>query len=170
MSVTKLEDGQMKLNLSLELMDEIITEALHHINNKGGTHKIKTINSDEIALVNVDARLIIQVVINLVDNAIKYTPEGSEIVIKTKVSGKNVEVSVADNGYGISDESKSKVFDMFFSGANSIADSRRSIGIGLSLCKSIVTAHGGKIFVSDNKPQGAVFTFTLPTKEVNLNE
>lgn len=170
LSVTKLEDGQMKLNLSLELMDEIITEALHHINNKGGTHKIKTINSDEIALVNVDARLIIQVVINLVDNAIKYTPEGSEIVIKTKVTGKNVEVSVADNGYGIPDETKSKVFDMFFSGANSIADSRRSIGIGLSLCKSIVTAHGGKIFVSDNKPQGAVFTFTLPTKEVNLNE
>ena len=170
LSVTKLEDGKMKLNLSLELMDEIITEALHHINNKGGTHKIKTINSDEIALVNVDARLIIQVVINLVDNAIKYTPEGSEIVIKTKVSGKNVVVSVADNGYGIPDESKSKVFDMFFSGANSIADSRRSIGIGLSLCKSIVTAHGGKIFVSDNKPQGAVFTFTLPTKEVNLNE
>ncbi len=170
LSVTKLEDGQMKLNLSLELMDEIITEALHHINNKGGTHKIKTINSDEIALVNVDARLIIQVVINLVDNAIKYTPEGSEIVIKTKVTGKNVEVSVADNGYGIPDESKSKVFDMFFSGANNIADSRRSIGIGLSLCKSIVTAHGGKIFVSDNKPQGAVFTFTLPSKEVNLNE
>lgn len=170
LSVTKLEDGQMKLNLSLELMDEIITEALHHINNKGGTHKIKTINSDEIALVNVDARLIIQVVINLVDNAIKYTPEGSEIVIKTKVTGKNVEVSVADNGYGIPDKSKSKVFDMFFSGANSIADSRRSIGIGLSLCKSIITAHGGKIFVSDNKPQGAVFTFTLPTKEVNLNE
>lgn len=170
LSVTKLEDGKMKLNPSLELMDEIITEALHHINNKGGTHKIKTINSDEIALVNVDARLIIQVVINLVDNAIKYTPEGSEIVIKTKVTGKNVEVSVADNGYGIPDESKSKVFDMFFSGANSIADSRRSIGIGLSLCKSIVTAHGGKIFVSDNKPQGAVFTFTLPTKEVNLNE
>lgn len=170
LSVTKLEDGKMKLNLSLELMDEIITEALHHINNKGGTHKIKTINSDEIALVNVDARLIIQVVINLVDNAIKYTPEGSEIVIKTKVCGKNVEVSVADNGCGIPDESKSKVFDMFFSGANSIADSRRSIGIGLSLCKSIVTAHGGKIFVSDNKPQGAVFTFTLPTKEVNLNE
>ncbi len=170
LSVTKLEDGQMKLNLSLELMDEIITEALHHINNKGGTHKIKTINSDEIALVNVDARLIIQVVINLVDNAIKYTPEGSEIIIKTKVIGKNVEVSVADNGYGIPDESKSKVFDMFFSGASNIADSRRSIGIGLSLCKSIVTAHGGKIFVSDNKPQGAVFTFTLPTKEVNLNE
>lgn len=170
LSVTKLEDGKMKLNLSLELMDEIITEALHHINNKGGTHKIKTINSDEIALVNVDARLIIQVVINLVDNAIKYTPKGSEIVIKTKVCGKNVEVSVADNGYGIPDESKIKVFDMFFSGANSIADSRRSIGIGLSLCKSIVTAHGGKIFVSDNKPQGAVFTFTLPTKEVNLNE
>ena len=65
---------------------------------------------------------------------------------------------------------KSKVFDMFFSGSNSVADSRRSMGLGLSLCKSIISAHGGKIFVSDNKPQGAVFTFTLPAKEVNINE
>lgn len=170
LSVTKLEDGHMKLNLSLELMDEIITEALHHTNSKSGTHKIKIVNSDELILVNVDARLIIQVVINLVDNAIKYTPEGSEIVIETKRNGKNVDVSVTDNGYGIPDENKSKIFDMFFSGAGYIIDSRRSIGIGLSLCKSIINAHGGTISVSDNKPQGAVFTFSLPAKEVNIYE
>lgn len=168
LSVTRLEDGKMNLKLSIELIDDITAEALHHVNNRNVAHKITVLGSDELCLVNVDARLIVQVIINLIDNAIKYTPEGSEIVIETKKYNNSIFVSVADNGLGIPDEMKSKVFDMFFSGAKNIADSRRSIGLGLYLCKSIITAHGGKIFVSDNKPQGAVFTFTLPAKEVNV--
>ena len=170
LSVTRLEDGQMKLNRSTELMDEIIAEALHHINNKNNSHQIRVLDSEELALVNADARLIVQVIVNLVDNAVKYTPEGSDIVIQTKKQGGSVSVSVSDNGSGIPDDIKSKVFDRFFSGANQIADSRRSLGLGLSLCKSIVTAHGGEISVEDNHPQGAVFTFTLPAKEVSINE
>ena len=79
-------------------------------------------------------------------------------------------VSVSDNGPGIPDEQKPKVFGMFFCGANRIADSRRSMGLGLPLCKSIITAHGGSICVSDNSPHGTVFTFTLPKGEVTLNE
>lgn len=79
-------------------------------------------------------------------------------------------VIISDNGPGISDEAKEKVFDMFYSGSSKIADSRRSIGLGLSLCKSIISAHGGEIFVSDNKPHGAIFTFSLPVKELEINE
>ena len=79
-------------------------------------------------------------------------------------------VSVSDNGPGIPDEQKPKVFGMFFCGANRIADSRRSMGLGLPLCKSIVTAHGGSISVADNRPSGTVFTFTLPAGEVELHE
>lgn len=65
---------------------------------------------------------------------------------------------------------KERVFDMFYSGANNIADSRRSLGLGLSLCRSIVNAHGGKIEVSDNTPHGAVFTITLSAGEVKIHE
>lgn len=71
---------------------------------------------------------------------------------------------------GIPDEQKPRIFDMFYSGTNKIADSRRSLGLGLSLCKSIVTAHGGTISVADHKPKGTVFTFTLPAGEVELHE
>jgi len=110
------------------------------------------------------------VIINLVDNAIKYTPSGSIIHIHTQKQGKWVEVSISDNGPGIPDEQKTKIFDMFYSGANKIADSRRSLGLGLSLCKSIVTAHGGMISVSDNQPKGTIFTFTLPIGEVKIYE
>ena len=63
-----------------------------------------------------------------------------------------------------------QIFDMFYSGANQIADSRRSLGLGLSLCKSIINAHGGELTVSDNLPHGTVFTFTLPAGEVKIYE
>ena len=65
---------------------------------------------------------------------------------------------------------KPRIFDMFYSGANQIADSRRSLGLGLSLCKSIINAHGGELTVSDNLPHGTVFTFTLPAGEVKVYE
>ena len=75
-----------------------------------------------------------------------------------------------DNGPGIPKESREHVFEMFYSGKNKVSDSRRSLGLGLSLCKSIVTAHGGTISVSDNQPNGTAFKFTLPAEEVELHE
>ena len=106
------------------------------------------------------------------DNAIKYTSVGSVIEVHTEknTEKRQVVVSISDNGPGIPDDQKLHIFEMFYSGANKIADSRRSIGLGLSLCKSIVTAHGGTIWVADNHPKGTVFTFTLPAGEVELRE
>ncbi len=170
LSVTRIEDGRMNLRLATELIDEIITEALHHINRKSVEHQIVVKNEEEFLLVKVDAKLMVQVIINIVDNAIKYTQKGSEIVISYAKKGDQVVVSIADNGPGIPDEIKPRVFDMFYSGANRIADSRRSLGLGLSLCKSIVNAHGGEIAVTDNQPHGTIFTFTLPAGEVQLHE
>lgn len=170
LAVTRIEGGQVNLNRSVELMDEVAAEAMRHINRKSSEHTVRIRPSKGLLLANIDAKLIVQVIINLVDNAIKYTMAGSEIEIDMKKEGKWISVSVSDNGPGIPDEQKSRVFDMFYSGANKIADSRRSLGLGLSLCKSIVTAHGGQISVSDNLPSGTVFTFTLPSEEVKLHE
>ena len=158
LSVTRIEDGTMKLRLTTELLDEIIAEALRHTGRKSSEHQIKVKLTDALILVKVDARLIMQVIINLVDNAIKYTPPGSEFI------------TVSDNGSGISDEAKKHIFDMFYTANTEIADSHRSLGLGLALCKSIITAHGGNITVTDNLPHGAVFTFTLPAEEVKLHE
>ena len=79
-------------------------------------------------------------------------------------------MSIADNCPGISDQAKPHVFDMFYSASNQIADSRRSMGLGLALCKSIVNAHGGEITVADRLPHGSVFTFSVPAGEVELHE
>ena len=170
LSVTRLEEGRLNLNISENLLEDVIAEALRHVNRKIQEHHIRVESEDEFLLAKMDAKLIVQVVINIVDNAIKYTPDDSEILISTRREGDMAVVSIADTGPGIPDEVKSHVFDMFYSGANRIADSRRSLGLGLALCKSIVNAHGGTISVGDHQPHGTVFTFTLPVGEVQLHE
>ena len=170
LSVTRLEEGRLNLNMSAELVDEVVKEALNHVDRKSSEHTITVSHEDEFLLARMDAKLIVQVVINLVNNAIKYTPAGSHIAVATRKDGKWAVIAVADDGPGVPDENKQKLFDMFYSGANRIVDSRRSLGLGLSLCKSIVNAHGGTITISDHVPHGAVFTFTLPAEEVRLTE
>ena len=170
LAVTRLEEGRMNINLTTELVGDIIAEALKHIHTKSEKQKIAVIQPDDLLLAKMDARLIVQVLINLLDNAIKYTPSDSQITITAKKDGNMISVSVSDNGNGIADEQKLRVFDMFYTGTNKIADSRRSIGLGLALCKSIINAHGGEITITDNVPHGAVFTFTLPIGEVEIHE
>lgn len=170
LAVTRIESKQVKLTQSVELMDEVITEALRHVDRRSVEHAIHVTSSQDLILAYIDVKLIVQVIINLVDNAIKYTPAGSVIEIHTEKRDKWIVVSVSDNGPGIPDEQKPRIFDMFYSGANKVADSRRSLGLGLSLCKSIVTAHSGTIDVTDHAPTGTVFTFTLPAGEVELHE
>ena len=100
----------------------MVAEALRHINRKSEEHIIHVSSSEDLILASIDAKLIVQVIINLVDNAIKYTPPGSVIEIQTETDQKDhqVIVSVSDDGPGISDSQKPHIFDMFYSGANKI--------------------------------------------------
>ena len=170
LAVTRIEEGRMNLHMVSELMEEVIAEAMQHVNRKSVEHKITIRSQEDFILARMDARLIVQTVINIVDNAIKYTPAGSAIDIYTGRENGFVFVRISDDGPGISEEEQKHVFDMFYSGKNEIADSRRSLGLGLALCKSIINAHGGEITVSDHLPHGTAFTFTLPAGEVKLHE
>lgn len=168
LSVTRLVDGRLNLHMSAELVEEVVKEALRHVNRLKSEHYISVEHEDDLLLARMDARLIVQVLINLIDNAIKYTQKDSHITVKTKREGTQAVISVMDDGPGIAH--KDQVFDMFYCGTNKVADSRRSMGLGLCLCKSIVEAHGGEICVKDHKPRGSVFIFTLPVEEVDLHE
>lgn len=170
LSVTRIEDGRMALRPSAELVEEIVTEALNHVGRGRTDHVITFTCKDEWLMARADARLIVQVVVNIVDNALKYTPSGSHIDITAAREGNMVAVTIADDGPGVPPEVGERVFDMFFSGSNRAADSRRSLGLGLALCRSIITAHGGIISLSQNQPHGAVFRFTLPAEEVQWHE
>ena len=170
LSVTRMEGKGVELHKDAELMDEVIAEALRHIDRRQFEHTITVHNENELLLVQMDARLIVQVIINLVNNAVKYTQKGSTVAISVREKDHMAVVSVADDGPGIPDEMKPQIFELFYTGEHPVTDGRRSMGLGLALCRSIVTAHGGTITVTDAKPHGAVFTFALPVREVQLHE
>ena len=170
LSITKISDGSVKLRLSDQVVDDIVSESLRHIDRRSAEHHITADCGDVPLLVRVDAVLIMQVLINLVNNAIKYTPAGSNIRVTAALREDAVEICVSDDGHGIPDELKERVFEMFFTGSNPIGDSRRSLGLGLTLCQAIIRAHHGKMTLKDNSPHGCIFSFTLPLSEVNLNE
>ena len=170
LSVTKIADGSVKLRLSYQVVDDIVSEALRHIDRRSAEHHITVDCGDEPLLVRVDAGLIVQVLINLVNNAVKYTPAGSNIRITAIPRENMAEICVSDNGPGIPDELKEHVFEMFFTGGNPIGDSRRSLGLGLTLCQAIIHAHNGEMTLKENSPHGCIFSFTVPLSEVNLNE
>ena len=170
LSITKIADGSVKLRLSDQVVDDIVSEALRHIDRRSAEHHITVDCGDVPLLVRVDAGLIMQVLINLVNNAIKYTPAGSNIWVTAALREDAVQICVSDDGHGIPNELKERVFEMFFTGSNPIGDSRRSLGLGLTLCQAIIHAHHGEITLGDNSPHGCIFSFTVPLSEVNLNE
>ena len=169
LSITRLNDGRLRFKFTDQLLDEVIAESLRHISRKHDDYKIVA-DCEELVLVRMDVRLIIQVLVNLIDNAIKYTPPGSVISIQGKKTDGKARISVEDNGPGIPEEMKPHIFEMFYTGKTTVADSHRSLGLGLALCHSIIEAHDGTLILADHDPHGCNFTFTLPLSEVTLNE
>ena len=129
-----------------------------------------TMQLHAMPLVKLSQQGMRQVLINLVDNAIRHTPPGTTIRIQSENLRDCAKVSVSDDGPGIPDKEKDRVFAMFYSGSRKVTDSKRSLGLGLALCRSIVRAHECEIMLDDNLPHGCVFSFTLPIKEVTLHE
>ena len=170
LSISRIENGQMRLHLSLDVVSDVVQEALRHADRKIAEHRVTVKHSDELLLVRMDAGLITQVLINLINNAVKNTPPGSEIVIETEGRDGLVSIAVSDDGPGIPDEMKPHIFEMFYTGPGKVADGRRGMGLGLALCRSILEAHGGAIELRDNEPSGCRFICTLPMEEVDIHE
>ena len=163
-------------------MDDVVEEALRHVDPKVAEHALSAEPSRGLCLVSVDARLMVQVLVNLVNNAVKYTPAGGRITVRVErhapaakpgeapgqapASGEKdvVTTSVTDDGPGIAPADRDRVFDTFYTVGRGLADGRRSFGLGLALCKSIVEAHGGTIRLEPNRADGhgCVFSFDLP--------
>lgn len=163
LSITRMEDN-ISISMEPEVIYDVVQAAVKHVTRRNSDHRIEIDISDDMMMAKMDPNLIMQVIINLLDNDIKYTPPGTLITVKTREKGDMVEILVCDEGGGIPDEYKEKIFDMFYTISSCSADSRRGIGMGLSLCRTIISAHGGEISVSDNTPTGCIFSFTLPSQ------
>lgn len=168
LSITRFDDGKMELKKSMELVEEVVYEAVQRISKSAKGHKIKVTVPNDVIMAPMDGNLIEQVLINLIDNAVKFTPKESLIEIKAYEEGEKVFFEVIDNGAGISEEILPHIFDRFFTDGSNISDSRRGVGLGLAICKSIVMAHGGEIEACNKKDSGAIFKFYIP-KEVKKN-
>ena len=170
LSITRIENGTMHLQRNTELVEDVFEEALQHLDRQAKEHEISVELPDDLLMAEMDVRLIVQVIINIVNNAVKYTPPGSHIVLRAEKKEQMAVIRISDDGPGIPDEGKAHLFDMFYTASKGKSDNRRGLGLGLNLCRSIVMAHGGQISVEDNRPHGSVFTFTLPLKEVEVQD
>lgn len=169
LSMTKLENNP-DMHLTPVNVDDVIEESLKHLDPHADEHHISFQESYDCSFALMDARMIVLVLTNLINNAIKYTPPGSDITIEKEKKGKQIWIIVKDNGNGISDEDKKHIFDLYYTGRHSLSDSCRSMGIGLNLCDLILKAHHQTIEVADNIPHGALFRFSLEVLGVNEDE
>ncbi|MDF2930322.1 MAG: integral rane sensor signal transduction histidine kinase [Anaerospora sp.] len=165
LSLTRLQDGKLVLNKQEEAAEEVVGAAIRHISRHYPEHEIAVSVPEELLLVPMDAKLIRQVLINLLDNAIKHTTIEDEIrVAVTEDAEKNCAVfSVRDGGEGIAASELPNIFQMFYTSRVKHSDAQPGIGLGLPICDAVIKAHGGSIEAHNrsNEP-GVEFIFTLP--------
>lgn len=167
LSLTQWQEGQLCLNKEYESVEELIESAVRYIRKREVSHALVVDVSEALIMVNVDAKLIVQVLTNLIDNAIKHAKQGTEIVVKAEYieTDEVVDISVIDSGEGFLEEDLPKVFQMFYTSNSSITDGAKGIGLGLSICEAIIQAHGGTIEAKNRKnTSGAIVTVRLSAK------
>jgi len=172
LDLSKLEAGRMQLERKSSSIKDIINESMDTFNTWAQTKSVTIEEKIENNLppINIDPSRIIQVLTNLIGNAIKFTPKGGAIVIKASNDDSYaVKISVADTGTGIGKEDLDKIFDKFYQTGERGTTDISGTGLGLSICKEIVELHGGKIWVESEKGYGAKFIFTLPIENNKTN-
>ena len=163
LDAAKVESGEFEVHKKINDINELLHEEVKYYSGLAGEKDTRiTVETDKsIQKFGFDYQKLGQVLNNLLSNAIKFTKNG-EVVIISKNLGNKVEVSVSDTGEGISDEMKPKLFNKFIQFRNSAVSNIDGTGLGLVIAKGIVEAHGGKIWIEDNKPSGARFVFVIP--------
>ena len=165
LNMTRFDEGKIKLNIAQEAAEELVAGAIGHVKKRAQGHVIATSIPEEIILLQVDGVLITQVLVNLLDNSANYTPEGSIIMVSLNKTDNNVVFEVSDNGQGILEEDLPHMFERMYSRHSRAYGTRRGFGLGLSICKSIVEAHGGNISIKNTEPHGTSVVFSIPAKE-----
>ncbi len=166
LDMTRLESGMVQVNKQWHVLEEVVGSARARLRKELEQHFVRADTSGDLPLVLLDGLLMEQVLVNVLENAARYTPKGSEIAITARRGEKRVEIRIADNGPGISPGTESRVFDKFFRGSTSAAaDGRRGVGLGLAICKAIIQVHGGQISARNRAAGGAEFVIALPCEE-----
>ena len=158
LDMIRLESGAITLKKEWQSLEEILGVVLNRLAEKLKDHPLATRLPTDLPLVPFDPLLLEQVLINLLENAVRYTPPKSPLELSARVKGDNLEVELADRGPGIGPGDEERIFEKFMRG-NATGG---GIGLGLTICRAIITAHGGRIWAENRGGGGAVFRFTLP--------
>ncbi len=166
LEMTRLDAGALRVNKELQPIEEVIGAALNRTEDRLRGREVKTHVPSDLPLVPLDTVLIEQVLINLLENATKYTPAGTPIDVAAIARKGFIEVEVADRGPGVPPEEAERIFEKFYRAREGTG----GVGLGLTICRGIVSAHGGRIWVESRPGGGASFRFVLPLDEATTPE
>lgn len=161
LNMTRIGEESLVIQKNEEVVDDIINAAVSHISSLAGDRNIEVSMPEEVIILSIDGKLIVQVLTNLLDNAIKHTKENGNIYLRVSVENNYTVFEIEDDGEGISEDIKDTLFERFVTARGRVIDSKRGMGLGLSICEAFINAHGGKITAQNSKNGGAIFRFTL---------
>lgn len=164
LSMTKIESGQQFIEKHPEVVDDIVYEVQKHVIGLKNRRDFRVSLPDQVVVAEMDGKMIMQVLVNLLDNAVKHTQDGGSISLNVSYRENRVYFVVKDDGDGIEEDMKEKIFNEFVTLSDKSTDSKRGIGLGLAICKEVVEAHGGKIWAENRREGGARFTFWLEAR------
>jgi two-component system, OmpR family, sensor histidine kinase KdpD len=160
LEMARIESGDVKLDLEWQPFEEVVGTAVSATRQMLKDHQLSVNIPRDLPLIRFDAVLIERVLVNLLENAAKYTPHGSLVILAAEVIGDRLSVSVSDNGPGLPAGREEAVFQKFTRGERESATP--GVGLGLAICRAIIGAHQGSISAANRPSGGAIFTFTLP--------
>lgn len=168
LSITRIDSGQVQIIKSPTVLDELIDSVIRKFKKRYQTQQIQLQIPDDVVVIPMDAILIEQVIVNILENAVQHAEGMTSLSLRVFVLGKQAIFEIADNGCGISPKRMETLFAGCYTPEQEIADSKKkNAGIGLSVCATIIKAHGGSIKAENLKTGGVVFRFALETEEIN---
>lgn len=163
LEMSRLQSGQARLTKEWHVLEEVIGCALAQLDPQLHDHPLSISLPTDLPLVQIDALLMERVIINLLENSLKYTPPGTPLEISGQVQDKEILVAVADRGPGLPPGEEERIFEKFYQVS---PGSARGAGLGLTICRSIIEAHGGRIWAANRPDGGTIFSFTIPLAEI----
>jgi len=164
LDVTRLQAGTLRLQRTPLAFDRLAEHLAEKFRTQSNVHTINVSFPSQFPPVFGDEQRLTQVLSNLLSNAIKYSPDGGEITIKGQFLNDHVQISVSDQGIGFSSDLEERVFDRFYRVDNALTRETQGAGLGLYIVRSIIEAHGGRVWAESQPGQGATFHFSLPTQ------
>ncbi|HKV78089.1 MAG TPA: ATP-binding protein [Candidatus Sulfotelmatobacter sp.] len=163
LDMTRLDGNAIHIKTELCDVQDVVGSALAQLGEAANQRRISVVISPHLPLISMDSALIVQVVVNLLENALKYSGVESPIEVEAKMTGDRLQLCVRDGGNGIAEGDIEHVFDKFYRGAS--AGVAQGAGLGLSICKGFIEAHHGQIWIERRDQGGTEVKFTLPTEQ-----